>query len=259
MAKKILIHILLQFVIFIVIIGIIYAYLSSYTYHNISIEVPDLRNLTVKDAVKIAGDRGFKIVIADSMFLIDKPKGIVISQVPEPKQKVKPERKIFLIINGYSTPKVSVPNLEGLTLRQAIAECELYGLKIGKVNFVPDISNTVVKQYYKGKEIKGNMLIPRGSYIDVDVGQVTNAFTNIVCVIGNTIEKAKELLTLNGLNLGAIIGDNTIKTKKDSMNAIIWKQTPVCNYSEQILTGTFVDVWITLDTSLLLNNSYKSQ
>lgn len=232
-------------------ISLVYFYLSSYTFHNISIEVPDLRNLKLKDAIKVARDRGFKVVVADSMFLVDKPKGAVISQLPEPKQKVKPERTIFLVINGLSTPKVAVPELEGLTLRQAISECELVGLKIGKVNFVPDISNTIVRQYYNGSEIKSGTLIPKGSFIDVDVGQGSTGFTNIICVIGYTIEKAKELLAINGLNLGAVIADNTIKTKKDSLKALIWKQSPLCNYSDQIPTGTFIDVWITTDTLIV--------
>ncbi|MGQ9847045.1 MAG: PASTA domain-containing protein [Bacteroidales bacterium] len=242
--------------IIIVILVLLYFGLNAYTYHGVSIEVPDLSNMTYEEAEYTAKLHNLKVVLSDSVHLMNKPKGVVVAQYPEQKSKVKPERTIYLIVNGKETEKIFMPDLRGISLRQAKADAELSGLKIGQLTYVPDISTTVLKQLYKGKEIMPQTLIPKGSVIDLVVGKgESNEKTNVVCLIGKTLEEARLLLSSASLNLGLVSADATIKSPQDSAKAYIWKQTPTCNYQLPISLGSYIDVWITLDKDLLPENT----
>lgn len=245
-------HIAIQISIVILILVILYFWLSIYTYHGESIETPDFTGLTMEQAQQTASAYDLKVVLLDSVHFIDKPKGTVVSQTPPAKQKIKPERTIYLILNGFENEKVSMPDLRGISLRQAYADAELFGLKIGKLTYVPDISTTVIEQYYKGSPVKPQTKIPKGSVIDLVIGKgEQNEKTSVVCLIGKTLEEAKSLLSASSLNLGAVVADKTISSSKDSANALIWKQSPSCKSQSSIPLGSYIDIWITLDKDLV--------
>lgn len=249
-------HISIQAGIVVLMLIILYFWLSSYTYHGESIEVPDFSGLTIEQAKQTAEAYDLKIFLSDSVHLMDKPKGTIVSQVPSPKHKVKPHRTIYIILNGYENEKIPMPDLRGISIRQAYADADMFGIKIGKISYVPDISTTVLEQLYKGKPISPQVMIPKGSIIDLVIGKgESNEKTNVVCLIGKTIAEARELLTSSSLNLGSIVADKTLTSPADSSKAFIWKQSPSCNFTTPISLGSYVDVWITLDKDLLPDNN----
>jgi len=249
-------HIAIQVAIIIVLLVGIYFGLNYYTYHGESIEVPDFSRLTLKQAQQTADAYNLKLVLLDSVHFMDKPKGTIVSQTPKAKSKVKPERTIYVILNGYDNEKISMPDLRGISVRQAFADAEIFGLKIGKLTYVPDISTTVINQLYKGKPVAPNTRIPKGSVIDLIVGKgESNEKTNVICLIGKTLEEARNLLSMASLNVGTIITDKTIVNPDDSTKAFIWKQSPSCSYQAPISLGSYIDLWITLDKDLLPEKS----
>ena len=145
--------------------------LGFYAHHNESIEVPDLRGLTLKEANVRAEEGNLLTEVVDSFFLSERRKGRIIEQNPKPKSKVKRDRTIFLTINSLFPDRIKMPDLTGVTLRQATAIIETYGLKTGKLSYVPDISNTVLVQKYKGKIITPGQSIEKGSKIDLFIGK----------------------------------------------------------------------------------------
>ncbi len=71
-----------------------------------------------------------------------------------------------------------MPKLVDRSTRQAISMIESYGLKQGKVTEIGgDCNGCVIKQFYKGKEIKPGDPIKKGSKIDLAVGRRENSFT----------------------------------------------------------------------------------
>ncbi|MCX7862793.1 MAG: PASTA domain-containing protein [Bacteroidales bacterium] len=248
-------HIAIQLSIVIILLIAVYFLLSVYTYHGEAIETPNFTGLTLEQAEQTAQAYNLKVVLSDSVHFIDKPKGTVVSQTPEPKHKIKPHRTIYLIINGFENEKVAMPDLRGISLRQAYADAELFGLKIGKLTYVPDISTTVIEQLYKGKPIKPQTKIAKGSVIDLIIGKgEQNEKTSVICLIGKTLQEAKDLLSAASLNIGTIIADKTVITSADSANALIWKQSPSCKNQTPVSLGSYVDVWITKDKDLLPDN-----
>jgi eukaryotic-like serine/threonine-protein kinase len=144
--------------------------LGFYSHHGEAIDVPDLRGLSVKDAVNRADEGNLLVEVVDSFFLSERRIGTVIEQNPKPRFKVKRDRVIFLTINSKFPERIKMPDLIGATLRQATAIIETYGFKAGRLSYIPDISNTVLVQKYHGKKISPGQLIEKGSKIDLVIG-----------------------------------------------------------------------------------------
>lgn len=226
--------------------------INLYTHHGEAISVPDFSGLTFDQAKRMADDKDFKVEISDSVHFQDKEKGTVVSQVPEPNNKVKTGRTIYLIVNGMEPEKVQMPDLTGISIRQATADAELFGLKIGKLSYVPDISTTVLEQKFKGKAIAPNTPIIKGSTIDLVVGKgESNEKTFIPSILGLTFDQAEQKLSSLSLNLGVAMFDQTIKTSRDSSKARIWKQFPKSAKQSEIKLGSYIDIWLTLDNDLI--------
>lgn len=147
-------------------------FLNFYTRHGEAIAIPDVREMPPDEALKKLQDCDLTGVLSDSVFLADKKKGAIVEQNPPAGFKVKSERKIFLTINSIFPERVKMPDLVGVSLRQAKAVLETYGLKTGRFRYVPDIAkDNVLVQKYKGKKIAEGTLIEKGSSIDFVLGR----------------------------------------------------------------------------------------
>jgi beta-lactam-binding protein with PASTA domain len=162
---------------------------------------------------------------------------------------VKAKRIIFITLNAVSPEKVEMPNVMGLSLRQAEAIIETRGLKLGITSYVPDIAvNYVLRQLYRKREISPNTRINKGSRIDLVVGMgLSNEKAALPNLVGLSIDKARENLTQSILNFGAIVYDNSVETFEDSANAVIWRQKPEFNPGNTINLGSSIDVYLTVD------------
>jgi beta-lactam-binding protein with PASTA domain len=146
--------------------------------------------------------------------------------------------------------QVSMPNFVGASLRQAMADAEIYGLKIGEINYVPDIAkNNVLAQTIKGKDIPAGAKINKGTQIDLTLGMgISNEKVFIPLLISKTIEQADSILRSKYLNTGAKFFDESVETLEDSTLAVIYKQEPE-PFSENFRPGDFVDIWLSVDSS----------
>ena len=104
-----------------------------YTHHGRSIAVPDFSDLPVEDAGKYIAKRKLRYEILDSIYVAEKDGGVIVDQYPKPGSLVKKNRKIYLTINANSPEKIMMPNLVGITLREARTKIEIAGLKLGNL------------------------------------------------------------------------------------------------------------------------------
>jgi beta-lactam-binding protein with PASTA domain len=131
-------------------------------------------------------------------------------------------------MNASNPEKVKMPNIIGVSHRQAEAVLKNAGLEIGRLIHVPDIAvNNVLKQKFNGKEIKEGMLVPKGSKIDLVLGMgLSNQKTQVPDLDHYTLERAKNRIMRSALNIGAIIYDESIIDATDSIEAKVWRQYP---------------------------------
>jgi beta-lactam-binding protein with PASTA domain len=225
--------------------------LDIFTRHGQVYEVPDFTNMNIQEAQTLAEAHKMELVVTDSVFVSYRPRGVVFRQNPKSGATVKKNRHIFLTINSMTPRKVGMPNVTGYSLRQAKTVLAAKNLRVGKLNYVPDIAtNNVLRQKYRGAVIEPVTEISVDSYIDLELGISTNSERTIIPqLIGYTFVEAKDALVEASLNSGKVHCDKTITSYADSLFAKVYKQIPAFSESNIWTLGLKVDLWLTLDES----------
>jgi eukaryotic-like serine/threonine-protein kinase len=225
----------------IVLIWVILRLLSLYTRHGSYITVADFKGVPIEQLDEFASDNDLEYIINDSLYDYSLQKGTVAMQDPAPGTKVKKTRKVYLTVVANKPEQVSMPNLVDLTLRQATAMLETYGLKMGDLTYVPDIAhNAILRQKFKGKEIKTGVLIEKGSRIDLVIGKgegEDNSTATVPDLYGKKQSQALELLQDVSLN----VGNEIFLDGNDTVHARVYKQKPEARSSVQF--GGTIDLW----------------
>lgn len=229
-----------------IIIGLL-QFLSSFTEHGQSVDVPDFKGKNIAGLNNFIADKPFRYMITDSVFVNDKPKGTVLEQTPAPGFKVKENRTIYLTVNAMNPPKIKMPNLVDASLRQALSLLETYGLKPGKIEYKPDFAkNAVLEQHYKGKKIEAGKDLPHGATIDLVLGDgLGDEEVKVPFLVGLCRKDALSELSTASLTVGSEVFDESVK---DSSKAKIYRQIPVCS-SKKINMGRPIDLFYTQDES----------
>ena len=223
--------------------------LRHYTHHGEALPVPDVRNLTLKEAGDILEKQKMRWQLSDSVYVTYAKPGAVVNQNPEPGFKVKENRNIFLTINALAPEKVKMPDVTGVSFRQAKTTLESQGLTIGKFTYIPHMAvNYVLNQLYQGQEIRKGTMIVKGSEIDLVLGQgLSDEKTPVPNLLGNTLPEARQTLAQYFLNFGVVIYDDNIRSSADSLRAIVYRQRPAASADAMLQLGASIDVWATID------------
>ncbi len=230
-----------------VFLWLVFFSLKLFTRHGRSQLVPDLTGLTISEAQQVAKKHGLVLQISDSTFVGGRQKGTIVSHVPRSDERVKKGRRVFVTINAFSVPRVPMPNVMGVSYRQAKVTLESNGLKMGKLVYRPDpMRNYVLGQQYNGQDIEPGRLIARGEPVDLLLGQgVSGQSTLVTEVVGMSLEEAFEALNNEYINIGAVSYDVSVKTYADTLNSRVYKQAPLSGRTVRL--GTYVDLWLTVN------------
>ncbi|RZK48480.1 MAG: PASTA domain-containing protein [Pedobacter sp.] len=199
--------------------------LRYYTKHGEGLNVPQVKGQSIIQAINQLEEMGLRYEI-DSVYIMDKPPGIVTDQEPSAGTFVKENRTIYLTINATQAPSIKFPDIEFKTLREARAILESYRLKVGDTTYKPDVSRDVVLEtMFGGQKIMRGESLPSGSRIDLILGDGRgNEDIELPNLIGLTIDEAKFALKGSMLMMGTINSDGLIT---DSANAVIVSQFPL--------------------------------
>jgi len=258
-SKAFIINLIAALVLLIALYFFFLSSLSSYTQHGEKVTVPDLTGLTLVDAQELAQQSNLKVIVIDTTYSNETKRGLIAAQNPEMESIIKSNRTIYLTINSMDAEMISMPQFKGASLRQAVADAEIYGLKIGEITYKPDIAkNNVLEQKINGKIIPTGTRIEKGSYIDLTLGMgLSNEKVFIPLLLNNNAAVADSMLKAKYLNSGALFYDINIKTAEDTLNAIIYKQQPE-PFSKNFKPGDFVDLWFTLDSNkVIIKQAWK--
>jgi len=222
--------------------------LSIITEHKKVIEVPDFNNMTMTQAQQLATLKEVRIEITDSIYAPRRARGAVVAQNPRPGQTVKRGRRIMLTTNAVMPKMVTMPDLVGLSMRQAKAELLSRGLYLGKLIYVADMAtNNVLRQLYHNREIPSGSQIKSESEIDLVVGLSSIDFTtNVPDVVGMKYLRAVDVIHDYSLNIERLRFDSTVKTYDDSLNAVVFTQSPLgtdaaCHIGSEVSLSLTID------------------
>ncbi len=235
------------FLVFIVVVGLLYTFFNSLdwlTNHGKETQVPKLEGKNMKEAIKTLESQGFRIQI-DSTFISYKKPLEVLFQEPEVGATVKIGRTIFLTVNRQKPPTIKMPNLVGLSFRNALLVMQSYRLVMGDTLYRPDVAaGAILDQLYKGRTIAAGDPIPFGSIVSLVVGEGLKEEVDVPNLIGLRWIEAQKILS--DLQLTAnIMWEGAIA---DSMNAIVFMQDPEAinelDFGNRILKGDLIDLRI---------------
>ncbi len=243
--KHFLIHFGIFVVVFIVaLLSFFMIYLPISTNHGESITVPDITGMTLPEVEEFLSSRSLRYSINDSTYSLDHKPLTVLSQHPRAGSKVKENRKIYVSINSSVAPEVKMPKLTDTSLKSAEMTLKSFGLQVGIVSYRKDLAqNAILEQQFAGKEIKPGTLLPKGSKIDLIVGDgLGETEFDIPDLIGMEQDDAETLLSGLGLRIGLIMYDDTNEGLRK--RGIIVRQVPTPSQSRKVRMGEVMDIWV---------------
>lgn len=244
--KFILINLVAVIVVVIIISIVVLSRLDNYTRHGESIAVPEFYHMTPEEASEAASQKNLRIEVVDSLFNGNAKPGIVLEQYPLGGARVKANRLIHLTINARNPEKIAFPNLKNSAFRQTLQTLESRGFKIGRIEFDnSEFKNLVLALRQKGREVEPGTLLPKGTVIDIVLGNGHGDNTTTVPTLtGKSLREAISMAHHSYLNIGQIIPDASIQDKNDQLSAIVYQQSP--GATGTVSAGSPVDLHITL-------------
>ena len=114
----------------------------------------------------------YPVTNSESVFDKTSKPGTVLKQNPNPKEKVKRGRKVYVTVASDQPPIVKMPQLQDVSLRQAEIMLKAKGLILGTVIYKPSpYENAVLEQLYRGRPIASGKDINMGEIITLVVGK----------------------------------------------------------------------------------------
>lgn len=237
--KKFYIHLAIIILLFFVLLWITFRTLRSYTRHDEVYVMPDLVGQDLKEVQSSYADN-FNFIVIDSVYPKGQTPGSIFQQDPFPGSKVKNGRNVYCIIVAQTPEKTLMPNLNNLSLRQALVLLESSGLRVKELVYVDYFArNAICKQLFKGKVVEPGTELIKGENITLEVGIGSDKKKmKTPNLIGTYAADAQRLLNLAGLN----IGNETFEDQDSIQYMRIAHMQPGPN-SPSVAPGTAVSVW----------------
>ncbi|MCF8284722.1 MAG: PASTA domain-containing protein [Sphingobacteriales bacterium] len=244
-SKSFRVNFAIAFVSITLLLFLVLKWLGVYTKHGETISVPDLKGIDIVEAMDRLDEQGFKYVI-DSIYTDQAETNTVYEQEPEANSLVKENRTIYLTVVSGSAPNVKLPDLIDVSLREAQAILESYGIKVGKLIYRPDLAqNAVLGIQYQGRDVQKGYSIAKGEVVDLILGDgYGNLKVSIPNLVGLSYDEALFVLQGSKLILGAVIFDGF---KNDTLNATVYRQSPepsTDTSANKISQGETIDIYL---------------
>ncbi|HAC23831.1 MAG TPA: penicillin-binding protein [Cytophagales bacterium] len=219
-----------------------YIYLPSTTSHGETVVVPDLTGKRAAEVGEEAARYGLRYEVSDSAYQEDTPPFVVLTQVPRPGARVKAGRLIYITLNQSQAPTVPVPEIVERSLINAEAVLKSSQLRRGVIYFDPSpFRDFVIEVRYRGQRILPGTRLPKGSVIDLVVGDGRGPADFVVgSLIGDSFTRAKIKLLNWNLHLGEVLIADGVDTT--GMDIFVYKQLPLPGDSVRL--GDPIDLWI---------------
>ncbi|MDR1698799.1 MAG: PASTA domain-containing protein [Prevotellaceae bacterium] len=252
LSKYFLINLAIAVVVVILLVAIVLGSLRSYTNHGEFVEVPNLKDKPLTEAIALLEEQHLAYEVVDSAFLPDRKPGIVIEQTPVANEKIKRYRQIYLVINSLTKPMITLPDVRDLSSRHAVATLEVLGLKVSKIEYVPSEYRDLVKDMKSGGRVLApGSKLPHGSGVTLVVGEGLSEDVEITMPSFRKLSytAAAERIDANRLNLRLAQFDETPRSQADSAAFFVYRQQPL--KGAPVPMGSSVTLWLTKNKKLL--------
>jgi eukaryotic-like serine/threonine-protein kinase len=203
--------------------------MPRFVHHGVEFQMPNIIGIPVMVAQKKIEAKGLQLTVAAEEFDPIHIKGAIISQIPESGSKVKRGMTVRVTISKGAASS-TVPNLKGISLREAKILIENAGLQMGEIVWFAD------EGFPDGVVIESNP--PAGavtkfnSEIQLVVNQLeTQPMVNVPSFVGLDLAEAKKKAEESNVLIGQI------NYKKDN------RMLPETVLAQSIAPGSRVKKW----------------
>lgn len=234
---KVLINLLVAIGLLIGLVWLTFRWLQHHTHYGQEIPVPNVMNMSVKDAIKELESQGLSYEVDSFKY---NPKYLplqVLDIFPKPGAKVKGARNIILKVNPSTWGKVQVPDVLNVYKGLAFRQLEQVGLKVGDTIYEHNIQkDAIIRMLYEGGALKPGTLLPRFSSINIVIGTGPMRDITVPNLIGMTVAEAKKSIVENLFESGLIEYESG-----EDEDAIVYYQDPkIGDLRDQ---GMQIDLW----------------
>ena len=163
-------------VVFLILIFGTLGWLNKYTRHGESVEIPNVKGLTIEKAQPFFQANHLNIQIVDSVFNRNAAPGTIVETIPPIGTKVKEGRIIYVTLNSFSSHFLLIPEVKNSSQRSAIALLKSIGFENVQIKIVPGAYRDLVL----GLESKG---------ISVEAGKRVPVTTPLTLLISSGVEE----------------------------------------------------------------------
>jgi beta-lactam-binding protein with PASTA domain len=235
--KKVFLHLGIIFVLFMgLLIFFFYVYLPNATHHDQTITVPKLVGMNAEEVENFLKSKNLRFKINDSSYSTEVKPNTVLTQHPLPETKVKENRMIYVSVAAKNPPKVAMPQLVDLSINGAKLTLKQHDLVLGNVISVPGQTDLVYEQLVGSQKVEPGSMIPKGTRVNLKVGNNSGVDVPIPDFTGMSITDAK----LMASELGVIID---IRPDANATEGTIVKQKPAFEEGAVIRSGETIDLW----------------
>lgn len=199
------------------------AALPAYTRQGSAVDVPSVLNQPFEQAKAELEERDLAVEKIVQRYNSNFPRDVVVDQNPPPDSRVKPGRHIYVTVNSGELNRVMVPDLQGLSLREAVNRLRSGGLQVSET--VPDSipapnANTVTRQ----NPAPGDSITEGSSVMLWYSTGLGREYVTIPDVTGLSVEEARQQLLDSNLR-SVVIGAEGGQEAADVSEEIVQRQS----------------------------------
>jgi len=234
-------------IVFGLLVALAWLFLRFYTNHGEEIMVPNVVKMNLTEASNILAENDLRYKLIDSTFQKGK-EGLIYAQIPVDSSYVKCKREIYLKIYRTIPPQKPVSFKVGEPLEIARTKLRSKGFEVETKYQAGEFDNVILGAYYGEKELSNGDMVGMGEKIKLIVSEKKTTRVNLPDLQGMTFSEAKTALSDASLNTDFPIYNESIITKTDSLDAVIYKQMPKFESGKKIRAGSTVNVWLKIST-----------
>ncbi len=174
--------------------------LPSMVHDRETVNVPSIEGKSLKEASVILNANNLFYEIVSEQYS-GQVEGIILKQIPEPDKQVKSKRPIFITISkGKET--IEMPDLTGISVRQARVQLYNNGLNIGDIQYT--YSDLVPKDSVISQNIRKGKSLIYGDTVRLIVSKGPEFQIYIPKLSGMAFEGIENYLISEGFKLGNV-------------------------------------------------------
>ncbi len=191
------------------VLGINFLVLPQLIHQNKVVTMPDIRGMTVTGAQSKLKVHHLQVVVGRQVSHPSIPEGMILDQIPAPEKGIRGGRKV-MVITSSGPPAGSLPDLTGLSLRQAEITLQRENYRLGRVLHLrrPGVTEPVVDFQSPDPGLE----LFKGAVVDLVVAEPTAAeLMRMPDLRGSPLYRARQIITAAGFVLAPVAYERTDK------------------------------------------------